>query len=188
MKDIEVELKFPLLNPKGVISNLKRKAKVKKLGDFQKDTYFIPKHRNFLKQKPISEWLRVRETKLGASLNYKHWHNLKDKQAIHCDEYETSVEDIKSLKKILESLDFEEIIVVDKVRDTWNFKKAEVAIDKVKNLGTFIEVEAKGAFKSIDEAKDYLHKILKELGAKVGPQDFKGYPYWMIEKKKISPK
>ena len=50
-------------------------------------------------------------------------------------------------------------------------------------LGYHIELEAHGSFEKIDKAKQHLYRILEGLNAKVGVQDFKGYPYRLLEKK-----
>lgn len=183
LKNIEVELKFPLENYEELKKQLNSIAKPEKQNDYQKDTYYIPPHRNFIREKPISEWLRIRETKNKHSINYKNWHYKDGQETNSCDEFETNIEDIDSLKKIFENLDIKEIIVVEKTRNTWVFKDVEIAIDKVTELGNFIELEAKGNFADIEDAKKHLYKILDELNAKVGEQDFKGYPYNILEKK-----
>lgn len=183
LKHVEVELKFPLLNGKELAEKLKTTAKPEKQGDFQKDTYYNPPHRNFLEKKPVSEWLRLRESKKGYNLNYKKWHNSDGNKTVSCDEFETKIENIESLKKIFTSLNFKELIIVEKTRNTWNYKDTEIAIDDVKELGNFIEIEAKGNFASIEEAKKHLHSILKEIEAKTGEQDFEGYPYLLLKKK-----
>jgi len=142
-------------------------------------------HRNFLAKKPISEWLRLRETDNGFSLNYKNWHNKDGQNTVSCDEFETGIENVEALKKIFEQLNFKEIMVVEKMRSTWQYKDTEIAIDEVKDLGRFIEIEAKGDFPSIESAKAHLHEILKELNANVGEQDFEGYPYKLLKKKNL---
>ena len=169
-----------------MIAQLNSLAQSEKKDDYQKDTYYVPQHRNFLDEKPISEWLRLRESKEGYSLNYKHWHNKDGENTTSCDEFQTSISDICTLEKILESLNFRKIIIVEKIRNTWQYKDVEIAIDNVTNLGYYIELEAKGNFKTIDEAKNHLYSVLGELNAKVGEQDFKGYPYRILEQKNIS--
>lgn len=185
LKHIEVELKFPLLNYNKVIEHLDELAEIKKDGDYQKDVYYVPKHREFLEKNPISEWLRVRKTDNSANINYKKWHNEDGQNTVSCDEYETKIDDIISFKKILLSLDFKEIVVVEKKRRVWYYKNTEIAIDEVKDLGCFIEIEAKGNFSSIDDAKKHLYEVIKELKAEIGEQDFRGYPYLLLEKKKL---
>ena len=180
---IEVELKFPLLNHNGLIEKLKSIVKIEKEGDFQKDTYFNLAHRDFLSKKPVSEWLRLRESKKGFSLNYKKWHNEDGSKTVSCDEFETKIENPDSLKKLFGNLNFKELISVEKNRNVWNYKDTEIAIDEVKELGSFIEIEAKGNFTNIEEVKKHLYEILKEIGAEVGEQDFEGYPYLLLKKK-----
>lgn len=55
-----------------------------------------------------------------------------------------------------QSLDFKAVIVVEKTRSSWEIKNIEVPVDEVTNLGTFIELEAKGEFESIKKAKEHL--------------------------------
>jgi adenylate cyclase class 2 len=182
LKHLEIELKFPLLNRLELIEKLKSIAKLEKSEELQKDTYYNPAHRNFLSKKPVSEWLRLRESKKGFSLNYKKWHNEDGNKTISCDEFETKIENIESLKKLFENLNFEETIIIEKNRSVWHYKDTEIAIDDVKDLGNFIEIEAKGNFINIGEAKKHLYLILNELGAKIGEQDFEGYPYLLLKK------
>lgn len=183
MKHIEVELKFPLMNSLELIEKLKSIAKLGIQRDFQKDIYYNSAHRNFLSEKPISEWLRLRESKKGFSLNYKKWHNEDGNKTVSCDEFETKIDNIEAFKKLFENLNFKELIVVEKNRSIWDYRDTEIAIDEVKELGNFIEIEAKGNFVNIEEAKMHLYSILKEIEAKVGEQDFEGYPYLLLKKK-----
>lgn len=183
MKDLEIEIKFALKNPKKVISKLGKIAKTDKKDVYQKDTYYIPSHRNFLKQIPVKEWLRIRESENGFMVNYKNWYTTKKKDERYCDEYETSFEDLEAMKNIFKALDIEEVVVVEKNRNTWHYKDCEVAIDKVTNLGWFVELEIKGKFDSVDEAVKHLYKVLEELDAELGKEDKRGYPYRLLEKK-----
>ncbi len=185
MKHVEIELKFPLLNHKELKEKLDSIAKPGKQNDVQKDVYFNPPHRDFLSKKLVSEWLRLRESKKGSSLNYKNWHKEIDPKSVSCDEFETKIDNTVSLRKLLESLDFRELVTVEKNRSTWNYKDTEIAIDEVRDLGTFIEIEAKRSFANIEEAKKRLYMILEEIGAEVGPQDFDGYPYMLMKKKNL---
>jgi adenylate cyclase, class 2 len=184
LKNIEVELKFPLKNKEEVIAKLNSIAKQDKNNETQIDTYYNPPHKDFLQQKPISEWLRLRESDNGVFFNYKNWHN-KEGNAVSCDEYFTKIRDVEPFRTILKQLDFKEIVVVNKTRNTWIYKNVEIAIDKVEELGNFIEIEAAGNFKDIEEAKKHLYSILKEIGADVGNQDFDGYPYNLMKKKNL---
>ena len=182
MKDIEVELTFELDDPESARTKIKSVAEQK--GEiYQKDTYYTPKHKNYVQQRPISDWLRIRETDKGDDVAFKHWHNQDDAKAVSCDEFETKVEDIDQLKKIFEQLEIGELIVVEKKRTIYQYQDIEIVLDIITDLGWFIELEAKGEYQSIDQAKERLYSVLKELDIKVGEQDFKGYPHRLLEKK-----
>ena len=183
-KDIEIELKFPLLNFDETVIFLEENATPLKKNISQKDFYFIPPHRDFLSVNYPFEWLRLRESEKGFSLDYKHFYPENAEKTDYCDEFQTKMENIEAMKKILKSLDFKEVVIVDKIRSTWIFKDVEIAIDDIKKLGRYIELEAKKHFNDPKEGKTYLYSILKELNAKVGEEELRGYPYRIIEKMK----
>jgi len=65
----EVEIQAKIKNPKEV------EAKLLKLGKFIKsrkqiDKYYVPFHKNFFKQNPITEYLRVRYENGSNHFNY----------------------------------------------------------------------------------------------------------------------
>jgi adenylate cyclase class 2 len=182
MQNIEIELKFKLENPTELQQKLQTMATLVKENEYQKDSYFVPSHRNFLDIKPISERLRVRTGEKGSSINYKHWLYEGGQKAVSCDEFETKVEDIEAMTHILAALNFTPIIIVEKQRTTWHYKQTEIAIDTVSDLGTYIEIEAKGEFESKEDAITYVYSIAKELEADLGEQDYRGYPYRLLEK------
>lgn len=183
MKDIEVELKFLLQNREELVSKLNAMAKAEKANDLQRDTYYAPPHKNFLDQKPISEWLRLRQSSKGSSINYKRWHNADGAKTVSCDELESNVDNVEALARLLSALGFKELVVVEKSRSAWIFRGTKIAIDEVKDLGDFIELEAYGDFAGIEGAKRHLYEVLGQLDARVGEQDFEGYPYGLLRKK-----
>lgn len=182
-KEIEIELKFPLRNPEELIAELNEKAKLIAKDIFQKDTYFVPPHRNFLENKYPYEWLRLRETNKGASLDYKHFYPENTEKTDYCDEFQSEVNNVNAIRKIFKSLDFKESVIVEKSRTIWEFKEVEIAVDNVKELGFFIELEAKNDFENPKEGKKFLYNILNELNAEVGEEDLRGYPFLALEKR-----
>ncbi len=102
---------------------------------------------------------RTRKQKI---LNYKNWHN-----HMYCDEYEV------------------EIAVVDKQRKTYLYlNKYEIALDYVKHLGYFIEIEVKNYSQDpIDEYNELL-KLAKKLKLNLNNIDKKGYPFHIIYENK----
>ena len=185
MEKIEIELKFPLKN-RGVL-----KERLDKIASFmgednQKDTYFIPSHRNFVKQNPIFEWLRIREVnregKIISILNYKNFGEDVGDETISFKELETEFEDSGILRSIFKNLDISEIIVVDKRRRNYSYTDTIISLDEVEGLGGFIEIEFDGETECEEEVKEHLHKVLKEIEAEVEEELFKGYPHLLLEK------
>ncbi|MFA6503699.1 MAG: class IV adenylate cyclase [Patescibacteria group bacterium] len=180
-QDIEIEIKLPLDNPDDVRKFLDAHAEPKAKNVFQKDTYFVPAHRNFLAVEYPFEWLRIRETANKSFLTYKHYHP-ENVETTHCDEYESIIENPEAVKKIFNDLDIKSIVIVEKTRSTWMFEDVEVAIDDVKNLGAYTELEATLPYETPQAARAYLYEVLSKLGAKIREEDVHGYPYMILEK------
>jgi len=181
--DIEIEIKLPLQNPEEIREFLNIHAKLISENIYQKDTYFVPHHRDFLAVKYPFEWLRLRQSSQDISINYKHFHPENVEKTYYCDELETKIGDSATMERILKSLDFKEVIVVEKYRTTWLFEGVEVVVDEVTNLGSYIELEATGHFENPLDGRSYLFDVLKKLHAQLGEEDLRGYPFRILEKK-----
>lgn len=183
--NIEVEVKIQWDNLGEIRAKLPEFGKLQK-SILQVDEYYVPVHRDFFAQKPQPvEWVRVRTNPDKVFLEYHR--SVDDKQddsLEYTEEYETEVGNPENLHKILAFLDFRNVVTVEKQREYWDCGKFEVVLDDVKNLGTFIEVEAKGEFTSHKEAKQACKDFLVRLGIPYSP-DFdirKGYPAMLLEK------
>lgn len=183
-KNVEIELKFKLLNAPAVEKFLTAHADFN-YKSFQHDIYYNAPDRDFLAdQSNISEWLRIRVEKDKAQINYKDWQPRENPIKTHCKEYETEVASFEQLSLILDALSFTKLIEVKKTRRAWNYKDVEVSIDDVEELGQYLEVEYKGdALEDVAQVRAYLHEIVAELGAKTEGLDLKGYPFGLLEKK-----
>jgi len=164
--NIEVEIKVKLDNPDEVKNNLPRFGKhIKSIR--QIDEYYVPCHRDFFARKPHpKEWLRIRTNPDGSMLEYDKSFEKKDGSQDYAEEYETRVGNSGELRKILEFLDFKKVVIIDKQREYWNCGEFEICLDKVKSLGDFIEVEAKGDFQNAKEAREKCEEFLKKLEIK----------------------
>ncbi len=177
----EVEIQVRVEKSKRLLSFLKKEAKFAG-EEHQIDKYFTPKHRNFLKQRPTKEWLRLRDSSGKFSINYKNWHYEKNGKSHYCDEYETIVEKISQVDKIFKALDIKPVAVVDKLRKIYLYKNYEIAIDRVKNLGDFVEIEYKGKIgnKSPKEIAEEMVKFLKDLDCGKIYINYLGYPFLLL--------
>lgn len=153
----------------------------------QIDEYYIPFHRDFFAHKPCPvEWLRIRTDPDKVVFEYDKSVDQEDGSQDYADEYETEISQPDEFRKILKFLDFNKVITVDKQREYWNCGDIEVCLDEVKDLGYFIEAEAKGDFKDTKETRKKCIKFLEGLNLKCKGNLIKtGYPVLFLEKNKM---
>ena len=183
----EVEIQVKIENGQKLINFLEKNAEFKKESR-QIDEYFHPIHRNFVKIRPIKEWLRLRNSDGRCSINYKNWYyNKNGKSLSYCDECETFIEDANQFKEILGALNFQLLIKVDKQRKTWVYKEYEIAVDKVKGLGNFVEIEYVGKNKNIEPKKILAEMIsfLKNINCGKIERNYLGYPWQLLFPKEV---
>ena len=186
MKDIEIEIQVKIENSDHLIEFLKKEAEFKK-EKHQIDDYFTPCHKNFIKEKPVREWLRIRNEGDKSFINYKNWHYDENGRGNYCDEYETEIERPEQMEKILKSLDFKLLTTVDKLRKTWTYKDYEIDLDFVKDLGDFVEIEYIGSNEAVDpkEITDEMINFLKELQCGKIEINYVGYPFQLLFPKEV---
>ena len=179
--NIEIEIQVNVEDLKPLIKFLKSNA-VFRAKKHQIDEYFSPIHKNFLGVRPVSEWLRLRDADNQYSINYKNWHHEKDGKGYFCDEFETKIKSIQQTKRILSALNFRSIITVDKLRKTYTYKNYEVAIDSVRGLGNFVEIEYIGKNVKADPKKitGEMVDFLKKIGCGKIKRNYGGYPFLLL--------
>ncbi len=180
MKDIEIEIQVKIENSESLLDFLEKNGEFK-AENHQVDEYFSPAHRNFIGVRPVEEWLRLRDEGGKCSINYKKFHFDKDGKSYFRDEYEIKIEDLPGLRKILDALNFKSIVKVDKLRKTWAYKDYEIAVDSVKGLGDFVEIEYLGKGK-VDpkQVTTEMVNFLKSVGCGKIERDYVGYPFMLL--------
>lgn len=138
--NIEIEIKVTI-EKLAVLKDFLEANATFKAEKHQVDEYFSPKHEDFMSVRPVNEWLRLRMNDGKCSMDYKLWHRGEHNESEYCDEIETGVESMEQARKILTALKFRSIGKVDKVRRAWIYKDFEIAIDSVKGLNDFVEIE-----------------------------------------------
>ena len=186
MDNIEIEIQVKIENSKPLLEFLKKNAEFKAEKN-QIDEYFSPAHRNFLKTRPIDEWLRLRSADGIYSINYKNWHSDKNGKSNYCDEYETKVEDLDKIKKIFDAINFKSIVTVNKMRKIWIYENYEIAIYSVKDLGNFVEIEYIGKNEKVDPKKiiEEMVGFLKNLKLGKIERNYVGYPFMLLFKSEV---
>lgn len=113
--------------------------------------------------------MRIERRGNQTILNYKNWYNT------YCDEFEGEIDNAESMIKILNILGIEEIVRVEKLRKTYLYlDKYEIALDEVKDLGYFVEIEVKKYTDLPLKEYDALLKITKDLGLNLNNLDKRG--------------
>lgn len=183
----EIEIRNELFNENQVVDFLNKQGIKAFKSSHQIDTYYDNPGDSFFKDPDhVNDWIRIREENGKLTFNYKHWLPEGAEIRTYCDETEFKMKSKEDLRDILQKLNFDTnfipLIVVDKFRQSFMYKDCEISIDKVKNLGNYIEIEYKGKSENIEEVHTLLNSVLKEISADVGPADHKGYAYHILKK------
>lgn len=177
MKNIEVEIQVNLENIQPLKKLLKSEAEfVSEKREI--DHYYMPAHRNFISNLPISEWLRLRDSEGKFSINYKHWQRDGEGKTNHCHEYETGVDNIEQMQNILEVMDFKPVVRVEKKRRKYHYQDYEITIDRVVGLDETVEIEFKGeSDKSPADITAEMIQFLRKLGVGKMKRSYQGYAF-----------
>jgi adenylate cyclase class 2 len=167
----EVELKLPA-DHDTVRERLHEAGATPRGTVVQVDTYYDAPHREFAE---TDEALRVREETTGATsvdgetatgddeptveLTYKG--PLVGSASKTREERETAVTDGEAVSAILEELGFTPAVTVEKERERFELDGYTVALDEVRELGAFVEVETEAD--TVEPAREGAERILREL-------------------------
>ena len=179
MQDIEIEIQARVEKSDALKKFLEEQANFV-AENRQIDEYFTPAHKNFVEVKPIEEWCRIRDEKGKFTINYKKWH-YENGIGTYADEFETEIGDKDTSRKIFTALDLKSLVVVDKTRRKYMYKDYEIALDDVKGLGNFVEIEYKG--KDIVHHKavtDAMIQFLKDRDCGTIEINNGGYPMLLL--------
>lgn len=114
-------------------------------------------------------------------LTYKTYNN-----NMYYEEYEVEIDNSNNMMKIFDFIGLKKIAEVKKERMIYSYQdKYEVSLDKVDNLGYFIEIEVKGTINDYFEEYDNLLKNSRNLGLNLNNIEQKRYPQLTISKELI---
>jgi adenylate cyclase class 2 len=163
----EVELKFPLEHPDGILSQLDELNATRGTPIQQHDRYFNHPSRNFAK---TDEALRIRSTGGAHRVTYKG--PLVDEKSKTRREIEipfgTQETDAAQFAEMLVILGFQEVGTVSKTRVPyhlhWEEGELELVFDNVDKLGRFLEIEIMADESSRHTARDSILRLAQRLG------------------------
>jgi predicted adenylyl cyclase CyaB len=192
MDNIEVEIKLRLndINAEKIKQWLSESNAQKIAEIVQEDIYFEPENATFVYVsngiKKADAWLRIRKQDEKNSICYKYWH-YSNGVTLYADEYETRIEKPEVMELLLKALGYKRLIVVNKHREISTSGDFEIAIDNVKELGNFVEIEYKNS--SSDTAaydKQRLYNLLATIGIDDFEEDEIGYPALLLNLKNVN--
>lgn len=187
----EIEIKVKIAHGEKLMSFLQEHGTFK-FENQQVDEYYSKSgtSEDFLLVDPIKKWLRLRTENGKDSINYKNWIYNETGTSNHCEEFESKVESLESVRKILEALGYTNIVTVDKLRRVYDYNDYEISIDSVKNLGDYVEIEYKGkpdletgeiTTSESERITSEMMKFLSELVGEILERDKNGYPYGLLK-------
>ena len=157
---LEVEAKIKVGSTDQVRSRLEENKAIFDKKSRQTDTYFNSQIRDFAES---DEALRIRNEDGFSEVTYKG-PKIKGTGAKAREEFNVEISDADALSQIFQKIGFFKSAEVLKTREEFEFMGTKVALDKVDNLGEFIEIEV-----VTDDRESALQKIemvRKELGIK----------------------
>lgn len=132
MRNVEYEYKYKVIDLQLIRHKIEDlQSRLKK--EFQCiDIYFV------VPNNPGGQkYLRVREKNGKAEINFHIAHD-----DLRTDEWELDIGSSSMMVELLKQLGFKVDVVVDKKRQIFKYLNSEIALDRVKDLGSFVEIES----------------------------------------------
>ncbi|MBN1584873.1 CYTH domain-containing protein [Candidatus Uhrbacteria bacterium] len=150
------------------------------------DTYYFDPKRPALRPKKgrLTECFRLRRQGDGCRLAYKVDH-FRRGEWMYSDEHETAVAEADVMEAIVCRLGLKPLVVVDMVKHLFRSPEYEVAVEEVRSLGLFIEVESRRAVTEGEVAAERrrIRAFLSGLGLAVGEEMNSGKPELLLAQK-----
>ena len=187
MENIEIERKYKITEEiYDDILDFLSKNNIEMKIEKQNDIYFSPLHFPFFGGEIDNECLRIRVLDDKNILSYKKFIPATDNREAHCIEDEVEINDIDKFKTILNDLRIEEVFTLKKERRKVLYKNVlEIALDKVDNLGFFIELEIIDT-NNIEKALDVMNEFTNKFNITNDMRNFDGYSYLLYNKREES--
>ena len=165
---IEVEIKAKIQDPKIAFEKIKEIGGEYSHSEIQKDIYFNGEHTDFRKS---DEALRIREIPDGDDfkniLTYKG--QKLDTETKTRKEVEVEIDNKEKMTEILINLGYKPSAIVNKVRRIFKYNDYTITVDKLKELGYYMEIECvTDNTEDIDSIQEKIFDIFNILGISDG--------------------
>lgn len=129
---------------------------------------------------------RIREKGEVCQITHKQDVFTENDNWLYSNELEASVSDSHMLKMILAELHFRELTRVDNTKRIYESSHYELVLERVENLGNFIEIEYKSNHEIKDDEvagiKQAIRNLVKMLKINIGEELNAGKPELMLKK------
>lgn len=175
----EVELKLEIDEYVDIEDRLREiGAKLYKVVN-QEDYYYQHPCRDF---KESDEALRLRIEDSTIRLGYKG-PRLSKSMKIR-EEFEVNLDNQEEIKEVLERLGFKLVAVIKKIRRIYKYERFIISLDKVDELGRFIEIEGKTLSRnSVKKVEEDIQSLIRFLGLDPGKSILKSYLELYLEER-----
>ena len=144
----------------------------------EQDIYFDDAHKTLLKSK-CGLRLRKREKLKGKEEFFLTFKGPTGRSLFKSrEELQVQVDDFDMMKNILRGLGYKGVLIVRKIRQIWKLGQCEICLDKVRGLGTFIEIEGPN--------EKIIAKVLEKLGLDKTKHIPSGYARMLAKKRHVS--
>lgn len=186
MKEIEI-----LVEVKDDIDTVKNKLK-----DFEYvglnhtiDEYYYDSLRDDLKpdnNNQLANCLRLRAKNDNYYVTYKN-DVFEGEKWLYSNEYETKIESIEMMKEVFERLGLKKFLEIDNNKEIYKTDKYEIALEDVKDLGIFLEVEyCTDEDVDVSKIKEGIQEFIDKLEINVSEELNMGKPEMYMHKHNIS--
>jgi adenylate cyclase class 2 len=159
MLEIELKVRVPDLVPiRERLGDLHAELTGK---TFEHDIYFNAPHRDFAS---TDEALRVRYSDKQAIVTYKG-SKIPGFEFKAREEINVNIDNGPLFEILLERLGFRKRAVVDKTREYYRYGETSIALDDVKELGFFVEIELTGNETS-SSAREKITAVAEKIGVR----------------------
>jgi predicted adenylyl cyclase CyaB len=152
------------------------------------DEYYYDPKREDLKpdnNNQLSHCLRLRSKNNDYLITYKD-DVFENGKWLYSNEYETRIESKEVLKEILDKLGLKKLIEIDNEKEIYKTDKYEIALENVKDLGLFMEVEyCTSDDVDVDKIKNEIQLFIDSLNIKVSKELNMGKPEMYLRKHNI---
>ncbi len=170
---LEIEIKARIGNPEEFIRKITASGALARETSHESDQYYNHPSRDFAKS---DEALRVRTAGTNTALTYKGPKiGTRSKSRF---EAEVKISDPSAMEVILQKLGFTEVLRVNKERSVFDLRGITICVDRVENLGSFVELE------KIGEDREAIENELFNLAREFGLSEFerRSYLEMLLEK------